>query len=120
LVTSIDREGTGRGFDLELTRLVADSVPIPVIACGGAGRLSHIYDVAELGKADAVCLASVLHYGFLEHHNPDDIAGEGNTEYLKSRNAFSRVENATLPEIKEYLISRGIPCRPPDRQTAHV
>lgn len=120
LVTSIDREGTGRGFDLELTRHIAESVPIPVIACGGAGQPSHVHDVVEFGRANAVCLASVLHYGLLEHHDPGDIAGEGNTEYLKTRKAFSRVENATLPEIKQYLINRGIPCRPPDRQTAHV
>src|SRR5437870_10364099 len=62
MITSIDREGTGKGFDLEVTRKLAGSVPIPVIACGGAGRMQHLQEVVSMGKADAVCVASVLHY----------------------------------------------------------
>jgi cyclase len=121
VVTSIDREGTGKGFDLELTRKIAESVPIPVIACGGAGQVSHVYDVAVDGKADAVCLASVLHYNFIEHNDPgDDFSAEGNIEYLKSRRSFSKIQGATLPEIKEYLIARGIPCRPTAREGVPV
>lgn len=121
LVTSIDREGTGRGFDLELTRKIAGSVPIPVIACGGAGKVSHVYDVVVDGKADAACLASVLHYNFAKHPDSgDDFSAEGNTEYLKSRRSFSKIQDATLLEIKEYLISRGVPCRPPAREGAPV
>jgi cyclase len=113
LVTSIDREGTGKGFDLELTRKIAESVPIPVIACGGAGQVSHVYDVAEAGKADAVCLASVLHYNFIKDHDlNDDFSAEGNIEYLKSQHGFSKIQDVTLSEIKEYLIARGILCRP--------
>lgn len=62
LVTSVDREGTRKGFDLELTRRIADAVPIPVIASGGAGSVGDIVDVIRDGRADAVAVASLLHY----------------------------------------------------------
>lgn len=121
MVTSIDREGTGRGFDLELTRKIAESVSIPVIACGGAGAVSHVYDVVEQGKADAVSLASILHYNFIrQYEGSDDFSGEGNIEYLKSQRGFSRIQDATLPEIKAYLLEHGILCRPIARETANV
>lgn len=63
LVTSVDREGTRKGFDIELTRRIADAVPIPVIASGGAGSIEHIAKVIGDGHADAVAIASLLHYG---------------------------------------------------------
>lgn len=62
LVTSIDQEGTGKGYDLELTRAIAASVPIPVIACGGAGNPGHVVSAAVEGRADAVAVAGLLHY----------------------------------------------------------
>ncbi len=62
LLTSVDQEGTRRGYDLELTRLVSESVPVPVIACGGAGTLGHLVEAATVGKADALCAASLFHY----------------------------------------------------------
>lgn len=112
LVTSIDREGTGRGFDLELIRRIASSVPIPVIACGGAGTLAHIAEVVTEGRADAVCVASMLHYdGLRRHETHGDFSEEGNTEFLKTKRGFSRVEPASLPTIKAHLAARGIDCR---------
>ena len=63
LVTSVDREGTRKGFDLELTRRIADAVPVPVIASGGAGSVDDVADVIHHGHADAVAVASLLHYG---------------------------------------------------------
>ena len=63
LVTSVDREGTRKGFDLELTRRIADAVPIPVIASGGAGSIEDVAAVIRDGHADAVAVASLLHYG---------------------------------------------------------
>jgi cyclase len=62
LVTSIDREGTRQGFDLELTRAITSAVGIPVIASGGMGKASDLVDVVTQGKADAVAMADVLHY----------------------------------------------------------
>ncbi|HEU5263966.1 MAG TPA: imidazole glycerol phosphate synthase cyclase subunit [Gaiellaceae bacterium] len=115
LVTSIEREGTGKGFDLELTRKIAESVPIPVIAAGGAGRVSHVYEAVVEGRADAVSLASLLHYHYCKHNEYDecDFQKEGNVEHLRRKGGFGNVEEATLPETKEYLLARGIGCRWP-------
>jgi imidazole glycerol-phosphate synthase subunit HisF len=63
LLTSMDRDGTKSGFDLELTRAVSDAVPVPVIASGGVGALQHLSDGIRLGGADAVLAASIFHYG---------------------------------------------------------
>jgi cyclase len=63
LLTSMDRDGTADGYDLELTRAVADAVGIPVIASGGAGTLEHLVEGIEAGGADAVLCASIFHYG---------------------------------------------------------
>ena len=66
LLTSMDRDGTEDGYELELTRAVADAVDLPVIASGGAGSLDHLVDAVERGGADAVLCASIFHYG---HHS---------------------------------------------------
>jgi cyclase len=82
LLTSMDRDGTRAGFDLELTRAVADAVPVPVIASGGVGSLQHLADGVTLGGADAVLAASIFHFG-----------------------------EFTVRQAKEYLASRGIAMR---------
>jgi cyclase len=63
LLTSMDRDGTTDGYDLELTRAVAEAVSVPVIASGGAGELNHLVEAVERGSADAVLCASIFHYG---------------------------------------------------------
>ena len=63
LLTSMDRDGTKSGFDLELTRAVSDAVPVPVIASGGVGMLEHLVEGIRVGGADAVLAASIFHYG---------------------------------------------------------
>jgi imidazole glycerol-phosphate synthase subunit HisF len=63
LLTSMDRDGTKSGFDLAITRAVADAVPVPVIASGGAGTLEHLAEGVETGGADALLAASIFHYG---------------------------------------------------------
>jgi len=82
LLTSMDRDGTKLGFDLELTRQVSRAVSIPVIASGGVGTLEHIYEGLTIGEASAALAASIFHYG----------------EY-------------TIRECKEYLAQRGVPVR---------
>ncbi len=83
LLTSMDRDGTKVGYDLRLTRAVADAVPVPVIASGGAGNLAHLAEALGDGGADAVLAASIFHFGELR-----------------------------VPEVKRYLAERGIPVRP--------
>lgn len=85
LITSMDADGTQAGYDLELTRTIAESVEIPVIASGGAGTCEHIYQALTKGKAEAALLASLLHYGQL-----------------------------SVTEIKTYLAEHQVTVRNPD------
>ena len=112
MVTSINREGTGQGFDLALTERIAESVSIPVIACGGGGNPGDVYQAATRGKANAVCVASILHYNAIRHLSGDvSEFEEGNIEYLKQGISFSKIQDATIQEIKKYLMDRKIDCR---------
>ena len=87
LLTSIDREGTGSGFDLNLIKMISNNVEIPVIAHGGASNVSHIIEAINSSRADAVSIASMLHYpsinkkGFSE----ENFDSEGNIEFLKKK-----------------------------------
>ena len=116
MVTAIDREGTGKGFDLELTRTIAESVSIPVIASGGAGTMEHVREVIRDGRADAVSLASILHYHVAGqwHFSEGAFQDEGNVEFLSGRRQAgvpSRIQDEGIAEIKEHLSAHGIPCR---------
>lgn len=120
LLTSIDREGTGKGFDTELVRCVASSVTIPVIACGGAGNAEHVGSVVLDGLADAVGLASVLHYDAIRHLRvAAESFSEGNTEFLRNPQ-YAGFAGASVAEIKTHLAQHGIPCRPPDESGIHA
>jgi len=78
LLTSMDRDGTEDGYDIRLTRAVADSVPVPVIASGGAGRLEHLTEAVLDGRADAVLCASIFHYGtYRVREAKDELAAAG-------------------------------------------
>ena len=109
LLTSVDREGTGLGYDIELTRKVSESVSIPVIACGGAGSKQHVKEVISEGKADAVSFASILHYDYLEKHGDKD--KKGFSLHLKMDRGFSKIEKSSLAEVKSYLAEEKIDCR---------
>ena len=113
LLTSINQEGTGKGFDIELIRRIAEAVPVPVIAHGGAGKLSDIYEAIVDGRADAVSIASILHYQCLEQVKADEkeFVTEGNIEFLRRGGTFSKLQPTSLPEIKGYVTSRGVACR---------
>ena len=82
LLTSMDRDGTGAGYDLALTRAVSEAVSVPVIASGGAGGLEHLFESVTEGKADAALVASIFHFG-----------------------------RHTIAEAKRYLRERGVPVR---------
>lgn len=113
MITSIDREGTGLGFDVELTKKIAELVGIPVIACGGAGKLTHIDTIIRESGADAVSMASILHYNLIKHSNSllEDFSAEGNTKYLREAKNFTMVEDTTLKAIKQHLNELHIHCR---------
>jgi cyclase len=114
MLTSINREGTGKGYDLELTRAVSTSVSIPVIACGGAGKVEDVADVIILGKADAASIASLFHYDFIRNGARTDTAVVvGNNDFLKNfdrgtKSPFSSIVSAPIPALKQYLDQRGV------------
>ncbi len=113
LLTSIDQEGTGNGFDLELIKRVSDLATIPVIAHGGAANDSHISASIKNSGADAVAIASMLHYGALNRKGSliSDYNAEGNTEFLKKNNSFKMFGKENIADIKEKLLDRNIPIR---------
>jgi len=113
MLTSVDREGTGKGYDIELTKKVATAVGIPVIAHGGPGKLEHFSDVVNNGKTDAFAVASVLHYDFITRHTSDmNDRTEGNVSFLKSgRTSFNQIQPYSLHDIKKELKENGVPCR---------
>ena len=82
LITSMDADGTQQGYDLELTRTIAERVPVPVIASGGAGTCQHIYEALTEGRSEAALLASLLHYG--------QLSVAGIKAYLAARNVIVR------------------------------
>ncbi|XZE55155.1 imidazole glycerol phosphate synthase subunit HisF [Planctomycetaceae bacterium SH139] len=111
VATSVDRDGTGDGFDIDFVKQMTAAVAIPVIAHGGPGKLSHIAEVAPV--ADAIAVASMLHYGYAnEKREINTESSEGNLQFLRSGAAFARIQNATVAEIKAQVSQSGIPCRP--------
>jgi cyclase len=113
LATSVDREGTGKGFDTEFIRILADQVSIPVIAHGGAGSIQDVVDVINEGHADAVAIASILHYERIRNNSKDseDAASEGNFEFLKSGRGVPRLQTTEINALKSALRSHNVPCR---------
>jgi cyclase len=83
LITSMDKDGTKEGYDIDLTKIISESVRVPVIASGGAGKPEHFLEVFSLGKADAALAASVFHYN-----------------------------NYPVPIVKQFLQNQGVKIRP--------
>lgn len=112
IITSVDQEGCGEGFDIDLVQMIADQLSIPVIAHGGAGSATDVYDIIEKGHADAVAIASILHYNTIhEISREGDFEAEGNLEFLDSGTAFSKIKPATIAEIKHFLYKKNVFCR---------
>lgn len=117
LLTSVDREGTGKGYDIELTATVAKMVGIPVIAHGGAGDCRHVLEVISEGKADAVCASSLFHYGILDlMEGKAKYEEEGNIEFLKkavSQLQYGRkgIRAIRIEDLKRFLVASGVACR---------
>jgi len=113
VITSVDAEGTGKGYDLELTKLIAQNVSVPVIAHGGVGVLEHCSEGIIEGRADAIAVASMIHYDFIANKRSNmESRSEGNVSFLQSgRLTFNKISPHNLMEIKSHLNKRGIPCR---------
>lgn len=114
LVTSVSRDGTGKGYDLDLTRRIVEQVSVPVIASGGGGRPEHVLDLVKETGADAVAPAALLHYEACRRFPFDegDYAEEGNVEWLKLKPPVVTITETSLPGLKRHLASHGVPVRP--------
>ena len=113
VLTSVDREGTGSGFDSELIKRVTEVVSIPVVVHGGAGRLEHLAQIFNnITEISGVSIASILHYDYIKKYkNLDGYESEGNIDFLKSSKSMSHIHSTNLINIKEHLISKNINCR---------
>jgi cyclase len=111
-ITSIEREGTGLGFDEELFSLLSKKIEIPIIAHGGAGNLSDILSVIKNTNIDGVCCASMLHYSLAKNIDISSLdKTEGNIEFLNNIKNLNDNKDFTLREIKSYLKKNGINIR---------
>lgn len=116
LLTAVDRDGTGRGYDLELVSKVSRMVDIPVIASAGAGKAEDVKNVIIDGHADAVCCASLFHYASLNIAEKAEYSEEVNIDFLSNRLPIAihqrkRIEPVSISGLKKYLIDSGINCR---------
>lgn len=112
LLTSVDMEGTGLGFDLALAKMVSENLTIPVIMHGGAGKLEHFSDLLSNTNIDAVACASMLHYEYVSNRKIEaNSSNEGNTYFLESGRSYSKVQGASINEIKLHLKKNAIKCR---------
>ncbi len=111
ILTSVDKEGTGQGFDLELTKKVAEAISIPVVAHGGAGKLDDIKDAVVLGEASAVSIASMFHYAALAKNKIDTQLDEGSSKFITSGGSYAKVDKADIKQVKQHLLKNGVQCR---------
>jgi imidazole glycerol-phosphate synthase subunit HisF len=112
LLTSIDRDGTGKGFDKDLINLVSESVSIPVIAHGGPGTAEHVSAIINGCQVDAVALASMFHYGAINNQQDFSYHGEeGNVEFLKKNKGYTKFGISDPISIKAHLTAQNIVCR---------
>jgi imidazole glycerol-phosphate synthase subunit HisF len=111
VITSVDREGTGQGFDAELISKISSLVSIPVIAHGGAGKQQQVVDILKEGYSDAVMISSLFHYHYIKENESIASNLEGNVEFLKQKRNFHTFEPSSINDLKKVLIENKIECR---------
>jgi imidazole glycerol-phosphate synthase subunit HisF len=112
IITSVDREGTGSGFEIDLTRKLCSQVSIPVIAHGGCGKKEHLLNLFNQTAAAAAAVSSMLHYSYLDKHSSNYMVNdEGNIDFLKSGKIFKIIDKTYISEIKDHLSMNDISCR---------
>ncbi len=120
VISSVDRDGTGEGFDFSLISSIAKIVNIPVIAHGGASTISNSVDMIKETGVHGICVASAFHYEALEGKRVSRTvrdSKEGNTRFLSSDQKFRKIGTFGLPSLKSELLARGVCCRPVSGET---
>jgi cyclase len=111
VITSVDKEGTGKGYDLDLISKITNLVGIPVIAHGGAGKQSHVVDVLKDGNISSAMISSLFHYHFIKENETRASKLEGNVEFLNQKRSFHTFEPCSIEDVKRELKSNQIDCR---------
>lgn len=112
IITSVDRDGTGKGFDTDLAKLVSECVTIPVIIHGGAGNKNDVLSIFKSGDINSISIASLIHYDFIRNNKfAINELKEGNFEFLKSGRQNFQINAIGIQELKEYLRTNNIDCR---------
>jgi len=111
VITSVDKEGTGQGYDLDLVTKITDLVSIPVIAHGGAGKQDHVVDVLKKADVSSAMISSLFHYHFIKENESTASSLEGNVEFLNQKRNFHTFEPCSIEDVKKTLISNHIDCR---------
>jgi len=112
IITSVDKEGTGKGLDEELISKVSKESSVPLIVHGGIGSKNHVKNILEYPSVDAVSAASIFHYDYVTNNTNKKTAGtEGNTEFLLSGKTVKNIETISLNDLKEFLFQNNVSVR---------
>jgi cyclase len=112
IITSVDREGTGEGFDIELVKKISEAIRIPVIAHGGASTLENMKEAVIEGKSCALAIASVFHYSAIKNILAGKENAEGNMAFMNSGKNFKIIQPTDIQTVKKFLSVNHIACRP--------
>ena len=111
VITSVDKEGTGQGFDLDLVTKLSSLISIPLIAHGGAGNKDHVKDLMTNASVNSVMISSLFHYDFIKENVSKASDSEGNVEFLNQKRNFHIFESCKIIDVKKKLIENKIDCR---------
>lgn len=112
IITSVDREGTGKGFDKELISKVSKVAEVPLVIHGGAGSKNHIIEILKECDVDAVSSSAIFHYDFIKNNKKEVTnASEGNFDFLLSGRSVKNIQTSTILELKDFLSQNQINIR---------
>ena len=111
VITSVDKEGTGKGFDIELISKINNLVSIPVIAHGGAGKKEDVIDLVKSSTVNSVMISSMFHYNYIKDNESSGSSLEGNTQFLKNKKIFNKLNPCNILDLKNELNKKNISCR---------
>lgn len=110
-ITSVDNEGTGKGFCLDLIDTISEKISIPIVVHGGAGKAQHVKEALNHDAVSAVCIASLFHYYSVKHMSADINHIQGNQAFLKSNRDKKNIESISIPQLKQFLKDEGVSVR---------
>lgn len=112
IITSVDREGTGKGFDRELISKVSEVATVPLIIHGGAGNKDHIKQILSEYNVDAICASAIFHYEFIKNNKKVFWnTSEGNVDFLLSGRSVKNIKGSTVTNLKDFLSQNQINIR---------